>query len=123
MTDQNCKADPDVGSVPRALSCGSRPPLEPSFGTRGAVLAAFSTFSKTKKKLLEIIQVTILLQTFPPLMIFLVSQKRKRPPKPLLGCQNWVTKLGGRHNLVSGLLGTFAMWSHIIIYKNIYHLF
>ena len=72
-----------------------------------------------KQTLLEMVQVTVLFHTFPPITncFFLVYiQKRKRAktakptprtPKPLLRRQNWVKKAGGPYNLVPGghLLG------------------
>ena len=33
---------------------------------------------------------------------FFCLSKRERAPKPLLGCQNWVTSMGGCQNLVPG---------------------
>ena len=54
-----------------------------------------------KQKLLEMIK---LLFGFIMIIYFwLVLQKPKRAPKPLLGRQNCVTSTGGRHNLVPGL--------------------
>ena len=38
------------------------------------------------------VQVTVLFHIFPHLRIFFGLAKTERPPKPLLGCQNWVTK-------------------------------
>ena len=40
---------------------------------------------------------------FPLWWFLLVLQIWKLAPKPILGRQNWVTKAGGRHNLVPGL--------------------
>ena len=45
----------------------------------------------------------LLFHTIPPLnQSNLFWYYKKRAPKPLLGCQNWVTSTGGRHNLVPG---------------------
>ena len=66
---------PDVASVTRELTFGTRPSKKPSFSTRGAVLAP--TFCKAKKdyidqevrgksmkqKCLEMVQVTVLFHT------------------------------------------------------------
>ena len=51
-------------------------------------------------------------------VVFLVFQKRKRPPKPLIECQNWVTMAGGRHNLVPGV--HFALLSVAGVVCHIY---
>ena len=55
-----------------------------------------------KQKLLEMIQVTVLFHTDEFILVFGPS-KTERAPKPLIGCQNWVTSTGGRHNLLHGL--------------------
>ena len=82
------------------------------FGAQGAVLAPVYVFVRLKKSIHQrgkwnktvnwTISNNFCFILFPPLMnwFFLVLQKWKRVPKPLLGHQNWVTKAGGRHNLV-----------------------
>ena len=51
-----------------------RPPaFATQFCTRGAVSADFSIFYKTPQKVAEMVQVTDLFHTFPPLMFFFVG--------------------------------------------------
>ena len=79
--------------------CG--PLMQPSFGTRGEVQGAVSDFARPKKNHQrgKSMKQNSNLNHF--LQLFFVLQKPETP-NPLLGSQNWVTKLGGRHYLVPG---------------------
>ena len=57
-----------------------------------------------KQKLLEMVQVTALFNTFPPLMYIILFglAKTETSTKTAPWVQNWVTKAAGRHNLVLG---------------------
>ena len=93
----------DVASVPQALSYSARSPVKTSFGTRGAVLAAVSVLVRPTKEIIRGGKVWNKTVTWTISSTFFWSYtKLKRTPKPLLGCQNWVTKADGRHNLVPG---------------------
>ena len=52
-----------------------------------------------KKKLLEMVQDTVLFYTDE---FILVATSKMVTSKPLLGCQNWVTSMAGCQNLVPG---------------------
>ena len=81
------------------------------FGTGGVVLALEERFwqplpclKDQNKKVDGNGPISCFVSYFPPWCYFvLVLQKWKWPPKPLLGCQNLVTKGGKCHDLVPGL--------------------
>ena len=93
---------PDVASVTRELT----------FGTRPSILAP--VFCKIKKDYIdqepgEKYKTKVVSNgssywfiSYWWIYFCLVFEKRKRVPKPLLGCQNWVTSTGGCQNLVPG---------------------
>ena len=97
---------PDVASV------WHQPVKVTRFGTRGAVLSPISVFERPNKNKIIIMKQhsnlnhlqLLLFHTFPPPLhqYNLFWPYKKRAPKPLLGCQNWVTSKGGCQNLVPG---------------------
>ena len=69
-------------------------------------------WSKSRWKWFKLLFCFILMNLF----LFGLS-KRKRAPKPLLGCQNWVTSTGGCQSLVPGWHSQRGVGGYMDCYK------
>ena len=110
MININLKYVWQTTPAPKLCVSPRNPPLEiPSFGTWWTVLAPFSVWERPNKNksisrkqnstLNHFLQLFFL--TFPPPLdqYNIFWPYKKRAPKPLLGCQNWVTLIGGCHKV------------------------